>query len=212
MAVGGGGFRFSGATGVLSIKTAYDPITGGRRENVVVEGGKAYGNDALLPLIGGSGGGGGASGAIFHGAGGGGGGGAILVAVSGRLELTGSILANGGSGGKIKKVILSERLDANGCGGSGSGGAVRLTATTLNGNGEISVNGGTLPIDYCGSIVGGKQWPQRAIVEDADERRGAVGQQPAGHAVERRRSIVAQRDFDSSGFARFEDAVTIAVD
>jgi hypothetical protein len=155
MAVGGGGFRFSGATGGLRIKTAYDSTTGGRQELVEVEGGKAYGNDALVPLIGGSGGGGGASGTIFHGAGGGGGGGAILVATSGKLVLTGSILANGGSGGKIKKVILSEGLDANGCGGSGSGGAVRLTATTLDGNGAISVDGGSLPIDYCGSITGG---------------------------------------------------------
>lgn len=137
----------------------------GEIASIAVEGGRPYGNDALLPLIGGSGGGGGASGAIFHGAGGGGGGGAILVAVSGRLELTGSIHANGGSGGKIKKVMISASLDANGCGGSGSGGAVRLTATTLNGNGEISVNGGMLPIDYCGSIVGGSASVGRVRME-----------------------------------------------
>jgi len=54
-------------------------------------GGPAYGNERLLPLIGGSGGGGG----IFA-ANGGGGGGAIVIASSTSINLTGSITANGG--------------------------------------------------------------------------------------------------------------------
>jgi hypothetical protein len=111
-------------------------------------GGAAYGNELILPLIGGSGGGGGGGGNIFHGSGGGGGGGAILIAVSGRLDFTGAIVANGGAAGPV--LVNGERVDVHGCGGGGSGGAVRLVATTMAGNGKISVAGAlATPWPHC---------------------------------------------------------------
>lgn len=97
--------------------------------------GPAYGVPELLPLVGGSGGGGGAAGFGSTGSGGGGGGGAIVIASSGTLTLSGSILARGGAGGQVGACV--------GQGGGGSGGAVRLVATTLTGsNGTINVTGG----------------------------------------------------------------------
>lgn len=98
--------------------------------------GNTYGNDFILPLIGGSGGGGSA---VEVGAGGGG---AILIAASGTITLGGSISANGGSGTQ------------NSGGGGGSGGSVRLVATTLTGGGTISSSGGcspyyASPFSYC---------------------------------------------------------------
>lgn len=146
-AVGGGGFRFEGEAGNVAIGDDHVEFL------LTTAGGSAYGNDALVPLIGGSGGGGGAGGTIFHGAGGGGGGGALLIAVSGRLDFTGSLLANGGLGGLVK-VDTSVGLDENGCGGGGSGGAVRLMATNIAGNGEISVNGGRSPSPFCSGPPG----------------------------------------------------------
>ena len=96
-------------------------------------GSSIYGNNYLLPLIGGSGGGGGTN---LPG-GGGGGGGAFLIAASQPIQMNGSIVANGGRGA------------VNHCGfsfcdtsGGGSGGAVRLVATSLAGSGYISVAGG----------------------------------------------------------------------
>jgi hypothetical protein len=77
-----------------------------------------YGNDFLVPLIGGSGGGGNGD------RGGGAGGGAILVATPGPVQLNGSITARGGSG--------------NGVAGNGSGGMVRLVADTITGSGSIA--------------------------------------------------------------------------
>jgi hypothetical protein len=71
------------------------------------------------------------------GSGGGGGGGAILIAASGTLNVTGSILANGGA------PVSTGTLDGRGAyGGGGSGGAIRLIATTVSGNGAISAMGG----------------------------------------------------------------------
>jgi hypothetical protein len=98
--------------------------------------GTAYGNPTLLPLIGGSGGGGAAGSAQSAGAGGGGGGGAILIAASGTINVTGSILANGGNGISYGGVGFV-------WGAGGSGGAIRLVATTISGNGTISAKGGT---------------------------------------------------------------------
>ena len=66
-------------------------------------GGREYGNDPLIPLFGGSGGGGGNSVSQFGG-GGGGGGGAILIASSGKITLTGSILAVGGRAAGIASL------------------------------------------------------------------------------------------------------------
>jgi hypothetical protein len=98
-------------------------------------GGRAYGDDRLVPLIGGSGGGGGAA-PLFGltAGGGGGGGGALLIASSGTITLTGTITARGGLGGAAGF--------GGPPGGSGSGGAVRLVATTITGNGGIDVSGG----------------------------------------------------------------------
>lgn len=89
--------------------------------------GSIYGNNFLIPLLGGSGGGGTASGNA-----GGGGGGALLIAASGTVQLNGNIFANGGSGGTIY----------GGHGGGGSGGAVRLVASTISGNGQVHAAGG----------------------------------------------------------------------
>jgi hypothetical protein len=89
-----------------------------------------YGNTLLVPLLGGSGGAGGAGG------GGGGGGGAIVIASSTRITLNRNNTFNnpgfdiyaGGGGGA----------------GGGSGGAVRLVAPVVDGNGIISVAGGSI--------------------------------------------------------------------
>jgi hypothetical protein len=87
--------------------------------------GAAYGSPLLMPLAGGSGGGG-MSG--NPGNGGGGGGGAILIASSTRIDIIspGRILANGGGG----------------CYNDGSGGAIRLLAPLVTGNGSLSANSG----------------------------------------------------------------------
>ncbi len=99
-----------------------------------------YANPELLPLIGGSGGAGGNGNLSTGGSGGGGGGGALLIAVSGTLNVTGSIIANGGSGGNMGANAGASGIGT--VGGGGSGGAIRLVATTLSGNGTISATGG----------------------------------------------------------------------
>jgi hypothetical protein len=100
--------------------------------------GLVYGNTYELPLLGGSGGSGGRD------IGGGGGGGAILIATSGTLTISGSILARGGSGvysytgtswGNWYRVFV-------GTAGAGSGGAIRLVATTISGSGTLDTSGG----------------------------------------------------------------------
>lgn len=106
-------------------------------------GGGAYGNETLLPLIGGSGGAGGGVAFGSSAAGGGGGGGAILIASSSMLTLSGTIRAPGGKGG-----------DGISAGGGGSGGAVRLVATTLAGTGSIDVRGGALGFSGVAAGVG----------------------------------------------------------
>jgi hypothetical protein len=78
--------------------------------------------------VGGSGGGGGSGWGGFEGiaGGGGGGGGAIAVLTTGTITVgaTGQVLALGGLG--------SRTSDSNGCGGSGSGGAIFLQASIVN--------------------------------------------------------------------------------
>ncbi len=92
--------------------------------------GPAYGNDFLVPLLGGSGGGGGGrdSGGVStrNGSGGGAGGGAILIASSISVTVNGSVHANGGAAGT-----------GNSGGGYGSGGAIRIVAPTFAGNGAL---------------------------------------------------------------------------
>lgn len=84
-----------------------------------------YGNQLLLPLVGGSGGGGTYAGSIGTGCTGGGGGGAILIASNTSIEILGRVRSEGGTGGSW-------------C-GHGSGGAVRLVSPTVKGNGQIQV-------------------------------------------------------------------------
>ncbi|HEX9669971.1 MAG TPA: hypothetical protein VGC93_10855 [Thermoanaerobaculia bacterium] len=90
----------------------------------------AYGNQFLLPLLGGSGGGG-----TYARAGGGAGGGALLLASSVSIVVNGSILADGGNGGW-------ETGTAGQLGGGGSGGALHLLAPTLSGTGTLTARGG----------------------------------------------------------------------
>ena len=98
-----------------------------------------YGSVDILPLVGGSGGAGGNGADGLGGSGGGGGGGALLLAVSGTLTVTGSILANGGHGGDIGQNFASAGTGT--VGGGGSGGSIRLVATNITGNGTISALG-----------------------------------------------------------------------
>lgn len=100
----------------------------------VANGTQVYGNQYLLPLLGGSGGGGAAAATgPYYGAGGGGGG-AILIAASGQISIGGSITANGGGGGYYPGSDWPS-------GGAGSGGAVRLVASSLRGTGSVDCLG-----------------------------------------------------------------------
>ena len=112
---GGGGF---GSAGVSDHNSA---------------GGVVYGNQSLVPLIGGSGGGGGGWNNGNTSGNGGGGGGAIVIASSASITVDGSITANGrvGSAGTYFNS-----------GGAGSGGAIKLVANVIGGNGNISAVGG----------------------------------------------------------------------
>ena len=92
-----------------------------------------YGNALLVPLRGGSGGGGGAQLTNNPGGVGGAGGGAILIASSGTITVSGSILADGGAGGAGNGGLY---------GGGGSGGAIHLQSQTFTGAGLIRANGG----------------------------------------------------------------------
>jgi hypothetical protein len=91
-------------------------------------GGPAYGNRLVRPLLGGSGGGGSASSDTSDGSNGSGGGGALLIASSDTIQISGSIHANEGP--------LS--CFSTSCGGYGSGGAIRLVANRIEGNGSLS--------------------------------------------------------------------------
>ena len=132
----GAGARGIGATITGGTGAGYGTV-GARDPFTLTGGGGVYGSSALLPLIGGSGGGGGAGGSSFAGSGGGGGAGAILIAASGTITISGSILATGG---------LAGAGSGTGCGtpgGAGSGGAIRLVATTITGNGTLNAAGAT---------------------------------------------------------------------
>jgi len=127
---GGGGFGTAGRNG----RSYQSPFSCGSNEQS--PGGEAYGNERLLPLVGGSGGGGGAGGGAFAGSGGGGGGGALLIAVSGTLTVNGEIRANGGDSGDVGGGARG------GAGGGGAGGGIRLVATTIAGEGPIEARRG----------------------------------------------------------------------
>ncbi|MEX0332449.1 MAG: kelch repeat-containing protein [Puniceicoccaceae bacterium] len=95
-----------------------------------------YGNNFIIPLIGGSGGGGTPSIETENGSGGGGGGGAILIASSRDIILNGEIRAKGGN------RIYDNSGTIDDYSGIGSGGAVKLVADRLLGTGFIDVRGG----------------------------------------------------------------------
>jgi len=151
---GGGGAGFASIGGTLTYQgdPAHHPSTG--------SGGSSYGSTFLLPLIGGSGGGGGSGGTALGGAGGGGGGGAILVAVSGTADIqtTGSIVANGGSGGNILGYNdIGGNTLSGGCGGGGSGGAIRIVATIVQGTGQLLANGSSTGANCVNTASNGPQ-------------------------------------------------------
>jgi hypothetical protein len=95
-----------------------------------------YGNNFIIPLIGGSGGGGTASTETENGSSGGGGGGALLIASSRDITLSGFITAKGGN------YIYDSSGSIDDYSGRGSGGAVKLVADRLLGAGTIDVRGG----------------------------------------------------------------------
>ncbi len=121
---GGGGSTSTGYGGGGAYATAGRPGTS-------AAGGSPYGDEYILPLIGGSGGAGGYETPPFnYPFGGGAGGGAILIASPTSITLDGQITANGGVGG-------------GGPGGPGSGGAIRLRAPTVAGLGILRAFGGS---------------------------------------------------------------------
>jgi hypothetical protein len=129
---GGGGFSTSGATGGTGATS--NTATPGA-------GGIAYGNERIIPLIGGSGGGGGGGTTEHVGGSGGGGGGGIVIASSGNITVTGSILANGGNGANGEHYLTSTSYRGGG-GGGGAGGSIRLIANVIGGDGAITATGG----------------------------------------------------------------------
>ena len=119
-AIGGGGSFGTAASIWQSPNYVIDP-----------RGGQIYGNQYLLPLIGGSGGGG----ATNYPGGGGGGGGAIQIASSHSIDLSGVIYSRGGVGAATTFGFGAQA-------GGGSGGGVRLVSSMLTGGGGIEAGGG----------------------------------------------------------------------
>lgn len=112
----GGGGSYCGAGGSGAMTTA--PQAGP---------GATYGNEALVPLVGGSSGGGDGNGST---PGGGAGGGALQVVAGASITVDeGGAITSGGGG-------------ANGGGGGGSGGALLLEAPVVTVAGKLAVNGG----------------------------------------------------------------------
>ncbi len=134
---GGAGFGVGGGGRIAHY------IGAGGSYGATGEGGPAaYGNPAIIPLIGGSGAGGNQynqSNPI----GGGAGGGALLLACSQSVTINGTVRANGGNG-------AGNYYDYNG--GAGSGGAIRIVSESLIGNGAITSIGGTGPRSNSGSV------------------------------------------------------------
>lgn len=106
---------------------------------------QTYGSESSQALVGGSGGGGGRTVSYNEfsewgrGGNGGGGGGALLLASSGDIFLTGRITALGGEGGLARYQQNDSSFLRTGStrGGSGSGGAIRLVADRVLGNGIL---------------------------------------------------------------------------
>lgn len=97
--------------------------------------GRTYGTARLFQLVGGSGGSGSSSDTRVRG---GAGGGAMLIAAQGAMQFRGgSIHSRGGNASRVNSLERS--------GGPGSGGAIRLIANVIEGNGLIRVTGGSGP-------------------------------------------------------------------
>lgn len=126
----GGGIGPGGAAGGIQCCSAGSAGAGGYSEiggaTQTTNKGAIYGSPLLIPLVGGSGGGGQGGNPIW---GGGGGGGAILIGSNTRIDVNGTVRANGG-GSCI-----------TGAGNGGSGGAVRLVAPLVTGNGTVQAVG-----------------------------------------------------------------------
>ena len=90
--------------------------------------GQIYGSPLLVPLIGGSGGGGSSG---QPGIGGAGGGGAILISSDTRVDISGQIVAAGGSNGGDQPTTAQ-----------GSGGAIRIVSPNVSVTGSLNVQGG----------------------------------------------------------------------
>lgn len=106
--------------------------------------GALYGDETLIPLVGGSGGAGSNHASYDNfsmagGSGGGAGGGAICIAASGTVTLEGLISARGNRGGIHISETSNYRYIAYFRGGCGSGGAVRLVAEAIQGSGCVDV-------------------------------------------------------------------------
>lgn len=151
---GGGGFSGNGGGGA----TGYTEAPGG-------VGGAGYGNERILPAIGGSGGAGGGGTNSYVGGAGGGGGGSIVVASSGTINVTGTITANGGTG-------ANGEIYAGG-GGGGAGGSIRLIANTIAGNGAINATGGGGGYQGYNGIYGGSGSAGRIRLEASSITRTA---------------------------------------
>jgi hypothetical protein len=133
-AAGAGGFGggLGGMMGASAPQNGNGP-GGGTAATATLRGGDGNftGNQFLVPLFGGSGGGGGLASSGTFGPGGGAGGGALLIASSTKINFGGGqIQAQGGNNGSGAGCQSGNATNPN-CGGTGSGGAVRLVAPAL---------------------------------------------------------------------------------
>lgn len=123
--------------------------------------GPAYGNQFLLPLLGGSGGGGGWDPNSSKAQGGGGGGGAILIASSKTIAIIGEIKAVGADSGPAENY---------GAGGGGSGGAIRLLAAQVAGNGILTAAGGAAIFEMFGGVAQSEAGEGRIRIDAFEDR------------------------------------------
>lgn len=117
----------------------------------------SYGNPAILPLVGGSGGGANTGGSSIANTGTGGGG-AIMIGSSSGIQLNGTIRANGG-------------LSSRGNNMRDAGGAIKLIAETITGNGALSahsVNTGRIRIETASLSTAITMTPETVAVPPAD--------------------------------------------
>ena len=136
---GPGGFRGGSGTYASGVwaGAGFGPGGGGRAGDAGYPGSygtkgygapSPYGNQSLIPLIGGSG----ASSDPQTHVSGGAGGGAILIACQSTITVDGILQSNGGSGYNYSSANT----------GGGSGGGIRLVADTLFGTGTVNALGG----------------------------------------------------------------------